>query len=237
MLSLSRNVSKELVRPLTRSFAQVVPPNVNSGSTASSQSAGPSKSRRKTTHKSEIPAPALTEKVPVKEDHGLYAFFRKKPDSDNLVGEDKYEVVESPEAGQLITGRAWEASELRNKSFLDLHTLWYVALREKNLLATQREEARRMGVSHSELQVPMAKVRNCRKTMARIKMVLNERRLAYEGARKLAEQEAEQALENDLSSAAFDEEDSKILNFQLREKTRVKPAQKTVATQSGSSSS
>jgi len=58
------------------------------------------------------------------------------------------------------SGRAWEASELRNKSFLDLHTLWYIALREKNLLATQKEEVRRMGVSHTDLQVPMAKVRN-----------------------------------------------------------------------------
>jgi large subunit ribosomal protein L47 len=32
------------------------------------------------------------------------------------------------------------------KSFKDLHTLWYVTLRERNLLATQREEARRAGI-------------------------------------------------------------------------------------------
>jgi len=56
-------------------------------------------------------------------------------------------------------GRAWEAAELRNKSFKDLHTLWYVGLRERNLLATQREEARRMGVANTDLQVPMGKVR------------------------------------------------------------------------------
>ena len=62
----------------------------------------------------------------------------------------------------MIIGRPWFASELRQKSFKDLHTLWYVCLREKNLLATQKEETRRMGVTHSELQVSGEKVRNVR---------------------------------------------------------------------------
>jgi len=49
----------------------------------------------------------IINKVAVREDHGLYAFFRRKPqkpDSPELVGEDRYEVVETPEEGQLITG-------------------------------------------------------------------------------------------------------------------------------------
>ena len=62
----------------------------------------------------------------------------------------------------MITGRPWYASELRHKSFKDLHTLWYVCLREKNLLATQKEEARRMGVIQLESQVSGEKVRNVR---------------------------------------------------------------------------
>ena len=61
-----------------------------------------------------------------------------------------------------MTGRPWFASELRHKSFKDLHTLWYVCLREKNLLATQKEEARRMGVDNPDLQVSGEKVRNVR---------------------------------------------------------------------------
>jgi len=54
--------------------------------------------------------------------------------------------------------------------------------------------------------------------MARIKLVLNERRLAYEGARKIAEEQAAKQLEEDLTSATFDDVDSQILKYQLGKK-------------------
>lgn len=39
----------------------------------------------------------------MRDDHGLYAFFRRKR-GDNLVGEDRYEVLETPDEGKMVSG-------------------------------------------------------------------------------------------------------------------------------------
>ncbi|KAF8933243.1 mitochondrial 39-S ribosomal protein L47 (MRP-L47)-domain-containing protein [Dissophora ornata] len=82
------------------------------------------------------------------------------------------------------TGRAWRASELRVKSFDDLHKLWFVLLKERNLLAAQKEEARRFHISKQYFSNKGRQIK-CQKSMARIKFVLNERRLAWVEATKL----------------------------------------------------
>ncbi|KAH8114538.1 mitochondrial 39-S ribosomal protein L47 (MRP-L47)-domain-containing protein [Phellopilus nigrolimitatus] len=117
--------------------------------------------------------------ISVDKDHGLYAFFRQVP----IDGGEKttYETVESKHKPSTKTGRSWNATELRRKSFKDLHTLWYIVLRERNLLATQRAETKRLSVSDEYIDISEKDLR-CRKTMARIKQILNERRLAYEQA-------------------------------------------------------
>ncbi|KAI8074788.1 mitochondrial 39-S ribosomal protein L47 (MRP-L47)-domain-containing protein [Gongronella butleri] len=94
-----------------------------------------------------------------------------------------YQFFENGEAlpQQKWTGRAWKADELRQKSFEDLHKLWYVLLKERNLLATQREEARRLKL-HKDLWSNAGRMKKCQKSMARIKFVLNERQRAYEEA-------------------------------------------------------
>ncbi|KAJ1678535.1 54S ribosomal protein L4 mitochondrial [Spiromyces aspiralis] len=70
-------------------------------------------------------------------------------------------------------------TELRNKSWEDLHKLWYILIKERNMLASQKEEAKRAGITYQFFS-NTARIIKCKKSMARIKTVLNERRLAYE---------------------------------------------------------
>ncbi|KAJ2092630.1 54S ribosomal protein L4 mitochondrial [Coemansia sp. RSA 986] len=93
------------------------------------------------------------------------------------------------------TGRAWAASELRQKSWEDLHRLWYLVLKERNVLASQTEEANRLGI-HSEVFTNKSRIIKCKKSMARIKTVLNERRLAWEEAQKLLAKQNKQTPTN-----------------------------------------
>jgi len=42
-----------------------------------------------------------------------------------------------------MEGRPWTAEELRQKSWNDLHILWYKCVMERNIMATERFEARK----------------------------------------------------------------------------------------------
>lgn len=62
------------------------------------------------------------------------------------------------------SGRAWTAAELRRKGFRDLHTLWYVLLRERNLIATQMEGYRRA-------TIPLGVLRNVKKRDLQVRLL------------------------------------------------------------------
>jgi large subunit ribosomal protein L47 len=68
-------------------------------------------------------------------------------------------------------GRAWLARELRAKSWDDLHALWFVLLKERSRLASERAAAR----ARKEAMRDPTRLTKVRKSMGRIKAVLGER--------------------------------------------------------------
>lgn len=81
-----------------------------------------------------------------------------------------------------VIGRAWKASELRQKSFSDLHKLWYVLLKEKNMLMTVRHEC----IKRQQEMPNYGRIRAVKLSMARVKHVVTEfaKRKAAERALK-----------------------------------------------------
>lgn len=81
-----------------------------------------------------------------------------------------------------IVGRAWTASELRLKAFADLHKLWFVLLKEKNMLLTERLAARSAVPRGSVTFKNPLRLRKVKLSMARIQRVLSERQHVYQAA-------------------------------------------------------
>ena len=75
-------------------------------------------------------------------------------------------------AGASRNGRAWRTSELRLKSYDDLHRLWFLLLKERNVLMTEKEWCRSNGRYWVNGQSNLYKVK---RSMARIKGVVGER--------------------------------------------------------------
>ncbi|OLN95610.1 54S ribosomal protein L4, mitochondrial [Colletotrichum chlorophyti] len=109
--------------------------------------------------------------------HGLWDFFYNK------------QLVNTPKDDQ-SHGRAWTVEELRKKSWEDLHTLWYVCLKERNRISTtsRERERRKLGFGAFEAN---ERDETVIATMKAIKHTLTERFYVWEDARKLAEDDPE----------------------------------------------
>jgi len=82
--------------------------------------------------------PSKRSKVKVDENHGLYQFFHSKDKPLNTPEED------------FQFGRPWSVEELRVKSWEDLHSLWWVCCKERNIIATERKERERIDAGYGD---------------------------------------------------------------------------------------
>uniref|UniRef100_A0A6G1SMS9 Large ribosomal subunit protein uL29m n=1 Tax=Aceria tosichella TaxID=561515 RepID=A0A6G1SMS9_9ACAR len=92
--------------------------------------------------------------------YGLEEFF----DSSRNLGER-----------QVKSGRAWRTDELRLKSNSDLHKLWFVLYKERNMLYTMKEAA----ATEYELFPSPERIDKVEESMANLENVVRERNNAY----------------------------------------------------------
>ncbi|KAL4986363.1 54S ribosomal protein L4, mitochondrial [Aspergillus falconensis] len=122
-----------------------------------------------------LPKPVSPEKLEKREntpDHGLWGFFPKDRSA-----------LSTPEYDN-AHGRSWSIQELREKSWEDLHSLWWVCLKEKNRIATSNLERKRLKAGYGEWEANQ-RLRTIRVTQLGIKHVLRERWYAWEDAQSL----------------------------------------------------
>ncbi|XP_046983976.1 39S ribosomal protein L47, mitochondrial [Schistocerca americana] len=76
---------------------------------------------------------------------------------------------------QVRVGRAWRKEELRIKSNTDLHKLWFVLLKERNMLLTMEHESK----EQTKLFPNPERIDKVKESMANLEEVVRERNRAY----------------------------------------------------------
>ncbi|XP_008328087.1 large ribosomal subunit protein uL29m [Cynoglossus semilaevis] len=88
--------------------------------------------------------------------------------------EEFFDLPENWGESTVKSGDSWTAAHLRTKSNEDLHKLWYVLLKEKNMLLTIEQEAKRQ-----RLQMPSPeRLRKIELSILRLESVAHERETA-----------------------------------------------------------
>ncbi|KAM0563280.1 hypothetical protein ACHAPJ_000998 [Fusarium lateritium] len=121
---------------------------------------------------SNIPLPKPREfkpKVDTDPEHGLWGFFPAQG-----------KVLATPKETE-EHGRGWTVEELRKKSWEDLHALWWVCCRERNMLATSRAELIRSKLGFGEREID-TRDEEVMKTQRAIKHALTERYYTWQDA-------------------------------------------------------
>jgi len=83
------------------------------------------------------------------------------------------------------TGREWTIGELRSRDWDSLHQLWWVCVKERNRLATERIERYRLDAGYGDYE-NKNRDKTVQKTMKAILDTLAERQQAYTQAYELA---------------------------------------------------
>lgn len=78
-------------------------------------------------------------------------------------------------ATEVKSGRSWKLEELRLKSNIDLHKLWYILLKEHNMLLTMEEESKQQ----TRLFPSPERLDKVKDSMDNLEAVVKERNVAY----------------------------------------------------------
>lgn len=84
------------------------------------------------------------------------------------------------------TGRAWTVGELRTRDWDALHQLWWICVKERNRLATEKIERKRLNAGYGDFE-NQERDKTVQETMQAILDSLAERRQAYREALVLAQ--------------------------------------------------
>lgn len=130
--------------------------------------------RQKDFEKQQLPKPVeIQHQLTGTSDHGLWGFFKDQKLLQTPVEEQRH-------------GRAWTVGELRSRDWDTLHQLWWVCVKERNRLATEKIERQRLNAGYGDYE-NQERDKTVQETMKAILDTLAERHQAYQEAFALAQ--------------------------------------------------